>query len=112
MKLQAWGAAIELSLQLIMSPLDVGLESGSFVDLGMVDVVEVEVLHHACRHVRCPLENLGLDVDEEGVRGPSSQDHYFKDGLVGEEQGHCCSGANGMGADLVWGVSVRGLATV
>ena len=39
------------------------------------DVGERVEANNIVTHVVSPLEDLGLDVDEEGSRGPSTEDH-------------------------------------
>ena len=60
----------------------------------------VKVLDHGLAHARCPLEDLGSDVNKEGVGRPAAKNHDFEDRFVGKEKGHGCSGSDGVGANI------------
>jgi len=60
--------------------------------------VEVD---HVARHVIGPFENLWSNVDQECIRGPTSEDHYFCRGVVHEEERHCGSRPKGLVPDFV-----------
>jgi hypothetical protein len=52
-----------------------GVISGNKVAIGGIkERVEVD---HIPRHVVGPFEDLRSDVDQEGIRGPTSEDHYL-----------------------------------
>ena len=66
-----------------------------------MSVEEVFGLSHSFTHPRGPLHDLGADVSQECVGGPSAQDHDFVDRLVGKEESHGCPGAKRVGANFL-----------
>ena len=54
----------------------------------MRSVEERVEMDHVARHVICPFEHLGSDVDKECIRRPTAEDHDFSGGVVHEEEGH------------------------
>ena len=54
-------------------------------------VEEVFGLRHHLAHPGGPFEDLGLDIYQEGIGGPPSQNHDLVDRFVGKEEGHCCT---------------------
>jgi hypothetical protein len=67
---------------------------------GKSGIEEGVVLDHVFRHVVGPFEDLGPNVGQKGVGGPTTKDHNFGHRVVHQEQGHGCSGANGFVADV------------
>jgi hypothetical protein len=63
-------------------------------------VKEGVVVNHITAHVVSPFEDLGSDVSEEGVGGPSSKDHDLVDGMVMQKEGHGSTGAKGVSPDV------------
>lgn len=57
------------------------------------DGVELAVFHHAVGDVLGELHHLGAEVDEEGVTGPSANQHDGVDRDTGKVHGHRCRGA-------------------
>lgn len=84
---------------------------GGWGSLRVCQICEGVELDHVGRHVVGPFENLWSDVDQEGIRGPPSQDHYLVDRVIHEEKPHGCSGSEGFCSDFVssiaegWGAS-------
>jgi hypothetical protein len=72
-----------------------------------VSACDVEVFDrgHVSTHTGCPFLYLRANVGEEGVGRPSPQDHDLVNWFVGKEKRHCRPRAEGVGADVAWGVS-------
>jgi hypothetical protein len=66
-----------------------------------VDVKEGIDGDHFAAHVVRPLQDLRAYTSEEGVGGPSTQDHYFGRGDVIDEKGHGRARADGLVPNLV-----------
>ena len=56
---------------------------------------------HVTAHVTGPFQDLGADVDKEGVGGPSSEYHDFGGGDVGKEESHGGARADGFVANFM-----------
>ncbi len=70
-------------------------------EISMWSVEERVEVDHVARHVIGPFEDLGSDVDQECIRGPTAKDHDFSRGVVHEEERHCGSRPKGLVPDLV-----------
>jgi hypothetical protein len=69
-------------------------------EVSMWSVEERVEVDHVARHVIGPFEDLGSDVDQECIRGPTSKDHNFCRGVVHEEERHCGSRPKGLVPNL------------
>jgi hypothetical protein len=69
--------------------------------------VEVFDRCHVGAHTRGPFLYLWPNVGQKGVGRPATQYHDFVDWFVGEEEGHCCSQADGVRSDVAGGVSEK-----
>ena len=58
-------------------------------------------LDHVFQHVVRPLEDLGANVVQEGIRRPSTHDHDLCRGVVHQEQGHGCSRTDGFAPNFM-----------
>ena len=57
-------------------------------------------LCHVFRHVVGPLHDLGSDANQEGIRRPSANDHNLGRWMIGQEECHCCSWADGFTSNV------------
>jgi hypothetical protein len=68
-----------------------------------MQIVEERVeMNHVPRHVVGPFEHLGSNVDQECIRGPTSEDHNFCWGVVHQKKQHSRARFDGSVSDLVW----------
>ena len=74
-------------------------------------VGEVVEFGHVGAHVVCPFEDLGPDVHQESVRGPSAKNHDASGAVVHEEQSHSRAGTYGWVAQVVGVEAVGAEAT-
>ena len=88
----ALGSA-SVSERVASSGLVCGLVVRRRIDTGYV--IEVAVLCHLFADVLCELHDLWAEVDEEGVAGPSSDEHDGVCGDAGHVHGHGGRGSNG-----------------
>jgi hypothetical protein len=65
------------------------------------DVKEGVESDHIHGHGVGPFEDLGADVNEEGIRGPAAEDHDLCGAMVHEEERHGGAGTDGSVADLL-----------
>ena len=70
---------------------------GNVIEANVEEGLEV---NHVGGHVVGPLEDLGSDVDEEGVGRPTAENHDFGGGVIVHEQCHGCTGSEGAISDL------------
>ena len=68
---------------------------------GISDVREGVYGNHAFAHIVCPLQDLGPNVDQEGLGLPSTQNHDSVARYVLEEECHSSAGSDGLVTDLV-----------
>jgi hypothetical protein len=58
------------------------------------------VFDHVFRHIVCPFEDLGADVDQNGIRGPLAEDHNLGHTVIHQEESPSCSRADGFIPDV------------
>ena len=111
-KCLAWGferclrIGLESRIHKVVEAISEVLEgSGLTFRCCAVDVSKVCGCEHELGHARRPFQDLGANVPHEGGRAPSSENHYFYDGTISQEEGHGGSGSKGVGAYVHGGVA-------
>jgi hypothetical protein len=64
-------------------------------DIAVGNIEKGVEMNHVARHVVGPLKDLGANIDKEGIRGPPTEDHDLRGGVIHEEESHCGSRSNG-----------------
>ena len=79
----------------VFSVVDVGVDSGVLLQVVFKcgDVEECLVLEHSCAHPSCEFFDVFLDVGEEGIRAPTSDEHDCVHQFVGEVYEHSKAGS-------------------
>jgi hypothetical protein len=76
-------------------------------DVSVWDIEKGVEMNHVTGHVVGPLKYLGANIDKEGIRGPPTEDHDLRWGVVHEKESHSCSRSNGTVTNFV-GVETKG----
>jgi hypothetical protein len=58
------------------------------------------VTYHVTTHAVRPFKDLGPEIHEKCVQGPTPKDHNLCDGVFEEEKSHGATGAKGMSPDV------------
>jgi hypothetical protein len=67
----------------------------------VADVKEGVETDHVHGHGIGPFEDLGVDINKEGIRGPASEDHNISRAVDHQEERHGGAGVNRVVPDLV-----------